>query len=93
MFYGILSMYNHVKGGVIVSGTYRGYTDAQKRATAKYKEANYKRVPLDMPVSEYEAMKQHCIDHGEKVNGFIRRLVRDEIARAAGVPGSEAYPE
>ena len=66
-----------------MSGTYRGYTDAQKRATAKYKEKEYKRVPLDMRISEYESMRDYCEKRGEKINGFIRRVVRETIEKDA----------
>lgn len=62
-----------------MAGSYRGYTEAQKRATAKYKEKEYKRIPLDVKISEYENIKKYCDEHGEKINGFIRRVVRDAI--------------
>ena len=62
-----------------MSGNYRGYTEAQKRATAKYKKSEYKRIPLDVKISEYEELKKYCDDHGEKINGFIRRVLRDAI--------------
>ena len=62
-----------------MAGSYRGYTEAQKRATAKYKEKEYKRIPLDVKISEYENIKKYCDEHGEKINGFIRRVVREAI--------------
>lgn len=62
-----------------MAGSYRGYTEAQKRATAKYKEKEYKRIPLDVKISEYENIKKYCDENGEKINGFIRRVVRETI--------------
>ena len=58
---------------------YRGYTEAQKRATAKYKEKEYKRIPLDVRISEYNALKDYCEKNGKKINGFIRELIRENI--------------
>ena len=62
-----------------MAGSYRGYTEAHKRATAKYKEKEYKRIPLDVKISEYENIKKYCDENGEKINGFIRRVVREAI--------------
>jgi hypothetical protein len=67
-----------------MSGSYRGYTEAQKRATAKYKKNEYKRIPLDVKISEYENIKRYCDEHGEKINGFIRRVVREAIGSGSG---------
>lgn len=68
-------------------GQYRGYTEAQKRATMKYKEAKYKRIPLDVKISEYEALKAYTDRHGETINGLIRRLIVEELARDTKPPG------
>ena len=57
------------------------YSEAQKKATSKYKQANYKRIPLDVPITEYEAIKTHADARNEYVNGFIRRAIRETIAR------------
>ncbi len=57
------------------------YSEAQKKATSKYKQANYKRIPLDVPIAEYETIKAHADAWEESVNGFIRRAIRETIAR------------
>jgi hypothetical protein len=77
-----------------MGGTYRGYTEAQKRATAKYKESKYKRIPLDVKTEEYEALKKYADDHNEKVNGVIRRLIKEELTRngVVIVPASSTSP-
>lgn len=54
-------------------------SDAQKRATLKYKENHYKRVPLDIQREEYDAIKAYADVNGETVNGLIKRLIRQEI--------------
>ncbi len=56
------------------------YSEAQKRATNKYKEKAYKRIPLDVPVAEYDALKAYCKQAGESVNGFIRRIIKENIS-------------
>ncbi len=40
-----------------------------------------KRVPLDMPMSDYENLKQFAADHGEKVNQFIKLAIAERMER------------
>ena len=51
------------------------YTEAQKRATLKYKAKAYKRIPLDVPVEKYEEIKRAADAAGESVNGFIKAAI------------------
>lgn len=55
------------------------YTEAQKKATLKHKAAAYKRVPLDLKIEEYEELKEYCEKHGESINGFIKKLIKEKI--------------
>lgn len=55
------------------------YTEAQKKATLKHKAAAYKRVPLDLKLEEYEELKNYCDQHNESVNGFIKKLIKENI--------------
>ncbi len=52
---------------------------AQREATAKYKAKAYKRIPLDVRVEEYEALKAYTDKTGEPINGFIRRIIKENI--------------
>lgn len=54
-------------------------SDAQMKATMKYKAKAYKRIPLDVRIEEYEALKRYTDKTGESVNGFIRRIIRENI--------------
>lgn len=54
---------------------------AQLMATRKYKAKAYKRIPLDMRIEEYEALKKHTEKTGESINGFIRRVIRENIEK------------
>lgn len=52
---------------------------AQVEATLRYKAKAYKRIPLDVKIEEYEALKQYTDKTGESINGFIRRIIRESI--------------
>lgn len=50
-------------------------------AVKAYKEARkIIRVPLDMPESEVDALREYCKARGLTVAGFIRGLIREAIA-------------
>ena len=50
-----------------------------------------KRVPLDMPIADYEELKQFAADHGEKVNQFIKLAIAERMERiAAADPGEDS---
>ena len=55
------------------------YTEAQKKATLKYKEKAYKRIPLDIKLEEYEELKTFCEKNNETVNGFIKRIIKENL--------------
>ncbi len=55
------------------------YSVARNRATQKYKSKNYKRIPLDVPISKYEEIKAFADAHGETVNGFIKRSIDETM--------------
>lgn len=50
-------------------------TEAQKRATMKYIAANYKRVPLNLRIPEYEELKKVAEASGESITAYIRRAI------------------
>lgn len=55
-------------------------SEAQARATLKYKAKAYKRIPLDVKIEEYEALREYTEKTGESVNGFIRRIIKENIS-------------
>ena len=57
------------------------YTESGYRASKKYREKNIKRVPLDMKKAQYEELLAHAAEHGETVNGFIKRAIQETIER------------
>ena len=52
---------------------------AQMKATVKYKEKAQKRIPLDVRIEEYEAIKKYTEKTGESINGFIRKIIKENI--------------
>lgn len=58
------------------------YTESQKKASLKYAKENLKRVPLDLSKSDYDALKAHTKKTGESVNGFIKRIIKENIEDA-----------
>lgn len=52
---------------------------AQVKATKKYKAKAYKRIPLDVRIEEYEALKTYTDKTGESINGFIRKIIKEAI--------------
>ena len=56
-----------------------GTSEAQVKATMKNKARAYKRIPLDVRIEEYEALKEFTEKNGESINGFIRRIIKENI--------------
>ena len=59
-------------------------TDAQRQATAKYKEKNIKRIPLDVQKEKYEEIKAAADAVGEKVNTYIKKAIDERMERDHG---------
>lgn len=56
-------------------------SEAQKRASKKYFDNNYKQVKLSMPIKEAELLEKHCSDNGYTKAGFIREAIKEKIER------------
>lgn len=72
------------------------YTSDNPRyeAVKAYREAKkIVRVPLDMPSDEADALRTYCTEHGLTVAGFIRGLIREAIAGAAGAGTRGGYDQ
>ncbi len=62
-------------------------TTQRKEYIYQYAKENLKRIPLDVPKSDYEEIKAHASSNRESVNGFIKRAISETIARdGAGKP-------
>lgn len=47
--------------------------------TLNYNKAHYKRVPLDLPLDQYNQLKQVASSKGETVNGFIKKAINNRL--------------
>ncbi len=57
------------------------YNEKSYQASRKYKETNIKRVPLDMQITEYNALKAAADAAGEKINQYIKAAIRQRMEK------------
>lgn len=57
------------------------YSQAQNKASQKYRAANVKRIPLDVPIEEYNQFKQAADKRKEKINTILRQAMKDYVSR------------
>ena len=61
-------------------------SEAQLRATAKYKAEHYDVVKVNFPKGEKEEIRVHAESRGESLNAFVQRSVRETMARDNETP-------
>lgn len=54
---------------------------AQTRASNKYIEKAYDRINLTVPKGEKERIREHAESMGESVNGYINRLIEEDMKK------------
>lgn len=64
------------------------YSKGSYESSKKYKEKKIKRVPLDMQIELYEALRQAAERNKESVNGFIKAAIAERMERLSS-PGHE----
>lgn len=57
---------------------------AQQASVNKYVKSNYDRINVTMPKGEKDAIQKCAAAHGESVNGFIVRSIRERMERDVG---------
>lgn len=57
------------------------YTDAQKRATQKYKAASRDKLTLDMPKGSKERYKAYAEQQGKSLTALIVELLEKDIKK------------
>ena len=68
----------------------RKYTDKVRESNRKWDAANLDRMSIALPKGSRDAIKAHAAMHGESVNAFITRAIREAMERdatASGDPG------
>ena len=53
-----------------------------KQNKLEYAKKNYKRVPLDLPIDDYDILKSHCDKIGVAVNTFIKQAIQDKLSKS-----------
>ena len=61
-------------------------SEAQLRATAKYKAEHYDVVKVNFPKGKKEEIRVHAESRGESLNAFVQRSVRETMARDNETP-------
>ena len=61
-------------------------SEAQLRATAKYKAEHYDVVKVNFPKGKKEEIRVHAESRGESLNAFVQRSVRETMARDSETP-------
>ncbi|MCM1234735.1 MAG: ribbon-helix-helix domain-containing protein [Ruminococcus flavefaciens] len=56
-------------------------SEAQKKASKKYFDKNYKQVKLSMPIKEAEILDTFCKEKNYSKAGFIRDAIKEKIER------------
>ena len=56
------------------------YSDAQKRATAKYNAKAYDRIEVKVAKGKKAEIKAYAESKGESVNGFINRFIDEAMS-------------
>lgn len=56
-------------------------SEAQKKANAKYKTKNIKRIPLDVQKEKYEEIKAAAEQANESVNGYIKKSIDERLEK------------
>lgn len=59
----------------------RKYTEARKNGNRKWDSANLDRLSLALPKGEKLLVRAHAESHGESMNAFIARAVREAMER------------
>ena len=55
--------------------------DELKKTKLDYAKKNYKRVPLDLPIDDYNNLKAYCDKKGVGVNPFIKSAINEKMDR------------
>lgn len=58
-----------------------GVSKAHQAAVNRYMARHYDRINLTVPKGEKERIKAHAASMGESVNGYIYRVIREDMEK------------
>jgi len=61
-------------------------SEAQLRASAKYRAKTYDEIKLLVPKGSREEIRSHAAARSESMNGFVNRAIRETMARDNKTP-------
>lgn len=62
---------------------YKGYTEQQKKATAKYKQKmDYVKLGIDLPREKRDRYKQHAQNKGVSLASLIMQLLDEDMKKS-----------
>ena len=61
--------------------TYKGQTDARRRATAKYLKETVEDIRIRVPKGQKAVIKAHADRHQESMNQFVIRAINETMER------------
>ena len=61
--------------------TYRGQTDARRKASAKYLKESVEDVRIRVPKGQKAVIKNHAEQLGESMNAFVIRAIDETMQR------------
>lgn len=66
-------------------------TPERKEYLYQYAKENLKRIPLDVPKTDYEKIRAHVKARGESVNGFIKRAIWEAMERDSAAQNTSVH--
>lgn len=61
--------------------TYKGQTDARRRASAKYLKESVEDIRIRVPKGQKAVIKAHADQQGESMNQFVIRAINETMER------------
>ena len=63
------------------TNTYKGDTDARRRASAKYLKESVEDIRIRVPKGQKALIKAHADQQGESMNQFVIRAINETMER------------
>ena len=62
------------------------YSEAQNKATQRYQQKAYDRLAIRVYKGQADQIKAYAESHGESLNGYINRLIAQDMGAALTKP-------
>ena len=77
--YIVVSSYNKYNIYILLGGEKMAISEAQKRAVAKYNNANYDKLTVRIKKGQRDILKAHAEEQGESLNGWIVSAIKAKL--------------